>query len=246
MQNKKLTFTALLIMLFFSLAQAVPAEENSLLKDVKLGIDFGFGMPYEWGTKKSNSSKYEASGNISLGVNLGYDFHLSTLYKNFKLGPEIGLIYGFTRKLQVSNHVSLAEKYLYLPISFYLFEENRIGENGYFALGGSVGYEFNILLSSIYINKKGENKLYPASQPVKDAEGYTLEIPNISGSIIANLTSYFSHSIYLGMKFRVPIEALQEKGTDSFNLSEEFLRSSRVKTNSIVEFYLGVDIMKWL
>lgn len=246
MQNKSLIITILLILLCFSLTQAAPTEKNSLLEDMKLGIDFGFGVPYEWGEKKATSSKHETSGNISLGLNWSYDFHWNTLYKNFKLGPEVGLVYGFTRKLQVSKHESLREKYLYVPISFRFFEEERIGENGYFALGGSLGYEFNILLSSIYTDKKGETKLYPTSQPVKDAEGYTLEIPHISGSIIANLTSYFSQSIYLGMKFRVPIEALKEKGIGSFGLSEEFLRDSRIKTNSVVELYLGVDIIQWL
>ena len=245
----KITISLLLIVTPLTISWGAENVENKALDHITLGIDFGWGFPYEWAQNDNSSSKWGARYNLNTGIRLGYDFEWITIYRSYKFGPEIGINYGFTRALEFSEKESLREKYLNFPVTFkcirYIEEEGLSGKD-YFGMGLSLGYEFNFLLSSVYNKKKDTVDLLSSSQPPKDSRGFTLDVPRLTGSIIADGIIYIN-SIYLGVKVRVPKELLGKKGLGSeHSLSAEFIRKSRIKTASLMEFYIGINIIKCL
>lgn len=215
----------ILMLLSTTPAWATKPTEGSLASNTKVGIDFGFGCPYAWvGKKEKEFSGVEASPNISLGVTLGYSFPLSNL---LRIGPEIGINYGFTRQISTPANlsgISLEEKHIQIPIAvkFYALDKEDFDLTG----GLCLGYEFDIALSSQY----------------KEHGLDVSDLPQPLGNVFFGGTVDYK-SFYLVGKLKLPLEVISIKEAKA---SEKKLYASRGLGKSFVEIQLGVDIMKWL
>ncbi|MCG8340075.1 MAG: hypothetical protein MI674_02210 [Cytophagales bacterium] len=254
--NKSFLAKGLLLIALFPVpfARAASSEKNSFVSNTKVGIDFGFGLPYLWAISEETRRKLEvsenntftdikANSNISLGVVLGYSFRLHN--NIFKLGPEIGAKYGFTRRLKVSTYnIAIEEKYVQIPIAIKFCRFNE--EGSYLAKGFTLGYEFNVLLSSAYKQEGGYDQLKPSFQGNKDLKQAIPDLPRLSGSIFFGGTIDLPKGFYLAAKFRVPIEIFMIKKESSIDeLDKDFMHRVRALNTSLVEFNLGMDVMKW-
>jgi len=247
-------------MVLIPVAAVCPAtgQENSLLKNAKVSIDLGFGLPYAWAIPEETGKKikidqteltFKSNPNVGLGVILGYSFPFRN---TFRLDPEIGLTYGFTRKLQVpALGITFEEDYLQIPVGIK-FSRAYEGDF-YFAHGYMLGYEFNVLLSSTY-KQGGSHLQLPASfQGNKDLKEAIADLPKLSGNIFLGGYFDFPKGFYLGARFEFPIELFKLKATqnngETFSntqLDKKFIYPLRALNASLVEINVGVNIMKWL
>jgi len=217
----------LFMLLLVSSAWAQPPTENNVVDHIKVGLDFGFGLPYVWAnkdaTRKNPRGEINASPNISLGLVLGYSFPLPS---NRKIGPEIGINYGFTRRIKArparqqsymtTSYMSLEleEKYIQLPIAIKLctFDD----EDSYLASGLSIGYEATFLVSQQY-TKEGLKVTDTVSSP--------------AGALFLGGTLDFG-SFYLIGKFKFPLDYFKNETANG----EQALIAARILNTSLVEF----------
>lgn len=246
---------AILIALFpVSFAWAAPNRkvgDNNLANNTKVAIDFSFGTPYGWANSKVTKRMVdiEASPNTSLGIGLGYNFYLYNGIFNsiFNLRPETGLSYGFTRRIKLDKKVTIEEKYLQIPIAITwcgLDDEDLFCR----VCGFTLGYEFNVLLSSTY--KQEGNACHVGGIFLEESKELKQAIPNVPsplGSIFFGTVMEFQKGFYLTVNFNVPIELIKVLKDNNNQSSEElFTYAFRALNSSCVRFHLGVDIMRWL
>ncbi|MHB9147898.1 MAG: hypothetical protein ACYC2U_05810 [Candidatus Amoebophilus sp.] len=152
---------------------------------------------------------------MRVGLTIGYDFGRVFAYRFCKWGPEIGLSYGFTRRVRLLDDRGLEEKYLHFPIVFKFlafpisklkFQEDKEAYYSFGNMGVSIGYEFNVLLSSVYKEKHTTIHLYPGPRLAYDSDDIKVVIPNSFGSIILKAFGYVYDSVYIGATVRIPIE----------------------------------------
>ena len=164
---------------------AVPKKPQKVLEPIMVGLELGTGFPHAWAdvlgdTNSSSNSEniYIARPNVHLGIILGYEFYAPIGNTYCKWGPELGLSYEWRGGTRISPYNrSLAEQYLHVPVSFKLlvfplvkskFQEEEliewIEQRLAFLIGVAAGYEFNIVLSSVYRRERKAIRLYPFSK----------------------------------------------------------------------------------
>jgi hypothetical protein len=228
-------------------------EQGSLFNAMKVGVDFGLGLPLLYaipdGVKKEmnkNGTSIAKNLNFSLGVTLGYDFLVA---KNSKIGPEIGLLYGFPRALSFERNgakLSIEETYLQIPIGlkWCAFDD----EGFYTAYGLSLGYEFRALLSSRYTQEGNSAGLPPALVGNKEELDKVIkDLATTSGSIYLGSTIDLPKGFYIVTKLKVPMELFDLdslKNGKPDELDSPRVTAIRLFSSSLIEFNLGLDIMK--
>ncbi len=240
-------------------------DSYELFKHIRLGVDFGIGIPYGFGEveqapqeRSSNPGLSTSTGpafktnsnNAQLGLNLGYDFYGHTHYRHSKWIPEIGLSYGFTRRFELlADSVGLEEKYLHIPLmlNYLSFDESKAYKEA--SWGAGIGYEYPILLSLVYKDADGSNILSSYNQQVQASNGHIFTLPNPRGAVLLHTFLYIMDGMHVGLKIRLPIEEAAGVGQEKqeiHQLSEEFIHLARFMSGSFVEFYIGLDILSAL
>jgi hypothetical protein len=156
--KKHLSVAVLLTLLPLSYTVANSDWNNDPSGKTKVAIYCGFGVPsggdktythYNWTTGKPEG-QVGIEPNIGLGLVLGYDFLFDASYK---VGPEIGLLYGFTRRIKIPpsypyyKEYTIEERYLEIPIAL-LYGRAYYDDDTYSSLGYSLGCQLDVLLSS--------------------------------------------------------------------------------------------------
>lgn len=239
-----------------SFTWAASGEEigDSLLKHTKIGIDFGVGFPSRWAIPKeamkktlNNTNIKAGPPNISLGGVLGYSFRLRN---NLQWGPEVGLTYGFTRRFELKSpmyNFTIEEKYLQIPVAINI--KSCGSEKKGFCLASSfmLGYEFNVLLTSLYKQKGDVSTLDPTFQGDQDLK-QSMTLPKHSGSIFLGGGIDLPKGFYVVAKFKAPIELLKvfsDKASSTAQLDKAFMYPVRTLNATLVELSFGVDVMQW-
>ncbi len=244
-----LTSGLLVILLSLSTAQAASAESyssraksgSSLGDDHSLGFSFGIGFPLGWlATRHLGTTSHSLPPNISLGTTYGYAFSVAD---NAQLIPEIGIRYGFTKKLRV-NRRSFKESSFQIPFMVGIRANGSKGElivRQYV----SIGYELDIALFSHYVNQSQTDR-----NLLTDVPGFS----RFSGSIVVDERTVFPLGIFFGVKFRFPLKIISvlsggmsgSGGSFDDDIDVGGANAARLLTTSVSEFYLGLDIMELL
>ena len=252
--NKSVLAKGLLLIALFpvSFVGAASSDENSLVSNTKIGIDFGFGLPYAWAAEKEANKRFEidkndqdldikANSNMSLGVVLGYRFFRNDI---LTLCPETGLSYGFARRFKTPTYnITVEEKYLQIPIAIKFCRSNE--EDAYPTKGFTLGYEFNVLLSSVYKQEGNYPQLKPSFIGNKDLKQAIPDLPRLSGNIFLGVAIDLPKGFYLGTKLKVPIEVFKINNYEIDQLNKALMYPLRLLNSSFIEFNLGVNFMKW-
>ncbi|MEL7063991.1 MAG: hypothetical protein AAFP00_09655, partial [Bacteroidota bacterium] len=261
----------LVILLSAQGSWALPKSKQGSSGDItKVGLDFDLGLPYLWLLPSSVTSDINEKGNsrgsvsfsagmpMSLGVTVGYGFLVNKdESKTAHFGPEMGLRYGFTRRLTVriddsAGHIE--ETYLQIPLGINLRTFN--GNYWNIKSGSIIGYEFDVLLSS-KLRVEGNTTELPAwvrADAEKKIKEIVEDLPALSGSIFVGDTIEFPKGIYLTSRLKIPMDVFSLFSAEK---SEDFKDSQRALTKTImhlvraasspfIEFCLGVDIMQVL
>jgi hypothetical protein len=184
---------------------------------------------YNWTTGKPEG-KVNIAPNIRLGLVLGYDFIFN---ESYKVGPEIGLLYGFTRRIQIPPPYpyyvgyTIEERYLEVPITL-LYGRAYYDDGTYSSLGYSLGYQLDVLLSSYCVTASGKEI---------DMKEFMPNLSTMRGSLL--LAGHLALGVFcLELKFKFPSKISGETHL-------QYMHKLRTLATTIVELGLGIDIMKW-
>ena len=249
-----LKFKKILLLSLFSFSVALAETESTLIHNTRISADFGFGLPLGWRIpdKIKQSIKIEGkkidlkiSPNIHIGILASYTHPIT---ENITIGPELGIGYGFTRKLQIKNlGIAIEEKYIQVPIYLRVIRPSKEQK----PLGGSfvVGYDIHIILSSFY-KKTGEHTYITQTtfEGDKNLKEFLKNSPKLGGSMVVGGGLEFPKGIYLLAKLKLPIEffKLIKDKENTKELNNAFLTLIRALNSNIIEFSVGVDIMKFI
>ena len=205
---------------------------------VKLGIEGSLGVPLI--SMERGMRVLRPDSNLSLGLTAGYSFSLSY---NIKIGPEIGIFYGFRRTIAMPplppivqswgagivctthplSSARLQEQYLYIPMAMKAyFISDALFQR---AIGCSLGYELAIALGTQYIHGGESERALPAA-----------------GRLFVAGTLDIMRGCYMGMRFNLP---LQYRLSCS-EMLQDGLAKLRELSNSSLEFSLGINVMTFL
>jgi hypothetical protein len=228
---------------------SAPFQQPAWKKNMKAGVEIGFGMPYGWlldGKKdigKNSTAKIQVNASWRFGVVWGYGFPF--LDGTLAVGPDIGLSVSTKRKFRMvaaGVDIAVEEQYLHVPVAVKLATVDR--ETGVQEDGVTLGYEFNILHSSKCNGAVRSGTVTVTPEQVEDAA----KSSKLSGSIFLGGRVSLFEGCYLIGQFKVPItdflgRAKSLKNDDEVKLG---LYAARVLSTPLVELSLGVNIMKWL
>ena len=291
---KNLRLQGLLLLLSLLLPQLSKAQgevkhtDNSFTDNTKVGINLGLGLtPGILFNKRITKEvsphipgfTFKSSPNFRFGVVLGYGFPLNN---KWKVGPEMGIHYlkkglkahiaGKTSTDQATvkfnGEAEFKEKYLQVPIAFQL---SAVDEDSFLkAWRLSLGYEFNVLLSSRF---KAEAKAKGSAEVGKvtrdeawekdvDLKKEVSDLPKPSGSFLLGSTLDFPKGFYFAAKLKIPSalfklkELLSEESLsgdysledldedNAIEVAKKYIPLARLVPSTVVEFNLGLDIMK--
>jgi hypothetical protein len=250
-------FFLLALLVPASLAWAKPHKQPSWKQNVKAGVEVGFGIPYAWilGSMFANYrldgksvGECHASPNTRLGVVSGYSFSLG---RDIKLGPEVGLAYGMTRKFKLPLlGLTIEERYLEIPIGIKVSFPTQLGT---VRQGLTLGYEFDILLSSRMYAGLDNQRPGASSRYSEDLKETIPDLSKLTGSIFLDSTIDFPKGFCFIMRVKFPasefLRALEKKDNDQ-NSSQDVdslcMHLARIFCTSWIEFNLSVDFIKWL
>ena len=286
---KNLRLQGLLLLLLLLLPQLSKAQgevkhtDSSFTDNTKVGINLGLGLTPGLFNKRITKEvsphipgfTFKSSPNFRFGVVLGYGFPLNN---KWKVGPEMGIHYlkkglkahidGKTSTDQVTvkfnGEAEFKEKYLQVPIAFQL---SAVDEDSFLkAWRLSLGYEFNVLLSSRFkAEAKGSAEVAQGTRALKkdvDLKKEVSDLPKPSGSFLLGSTLDFPKGFYFAAKLKIPSALLKLKellseeslsgdysleDLDEDNVIEvakKYLPLARLVYSTVVEFNLGLDIMK--
>jgi hypothetical protein len=241
-------FLLLALLVPTSLAWADPFKQPSWKKNVKAGVELGFGLPWaQVINEKTNKNFYigevrvnsmTASPNWRFGVIGGYGFPFSN--DTLAVGLDVGLFLGTKRNFEISyefgGKLALKEQYLHIPFALKLATFDK--EKGVQETGLTLGYELNVLLSSTCSLSGNYN-------PAFDQLESTAKSSKLGGSIFLGGKIDLFAGCYLMGQFKLPItDFLSFKDADSS--VEHVLYTVRTLGTPLVELSLGFNIMKWL
>jgi hypothetical protein len=113
-------------------------------------------------------------------------------------------------------------------------------------IGLSIGYKFNVLLSSVYKEKQSTICLHPDSQLYYNSDGIKVLVPNNFGSIILKVFGYVYNSVYIGAAMRIPIELGYQSYIPKHVTNKKFFYNARTESTLCLELYIGLSISEWL
>ena len=249
-----LNVTVGLLFVLFSATRTYAASSldyTDWKKNMRAGLEIGFGMPYGWAISEKmrknfgSSTKFQVSPNWRFGAVWGYGFPLPD--SAVAIGPDLGLFLGTNRKLEISYYkrgVVLEERYLHIPLALQITTVDQ--ETGVQEGGVTLGYELSILLSS--------KCSLSGNPPVEfqDLED-TAKDNRLGGCIFLGGKMDLYKGFYLMSQFKFPItdflavkKHLGNKKNDMDTKARISMHAIRFLNTSFVELGLGVNIMKWL
>ena len=110
----------------------------------------------------------------------------------------------------------------------------------------SIGYEFNVLLSSVYKEKHTTIHLYLGPRLAYDSDDIKVVIPNSFGSIILKAFGYVYDSVYIGATVRIPIELGCQNYRYEHVTNKNFFYNAIAESTSYLELYMGLNLSEWL
>jgi hypothetical protein len=195
-------------------------------------------------TDKNSTTKVQVNSSWRFGVVWGHGFPF--LYDTLAVGPDVGLFIGTKRKckmLRGGTDIEIEEQYFHVPVAIKLAtvdSETGVKENGV-----TLGYEFNILLSSkCNISGISSVTLRQFARQVEDAA----KSAKLGGSIFLGGKASLFAGCYLMGQLKCPITDFLgiEKSTKNNDDVKHNLYAARILSAPLVELSLGVNIMKWL
>ena len=211
----------------FSASQAcwaVAPPQAAWKKNTTAALDLGFGIPVLYVLDDKDRGTYSANINWHAGLVLGYAFPLG---KHVKLGPQTGILYGFTRSIEQGSGVKrdLQESHLQIPIACSLALTNA-KDPTQLDMEYCLGYEWDIPLVTKY--QLGGN------EESKDAD--------VLGNIFIKTVYHFPMGFYGWAKIKVNTLVFKDKS----ERHKEELQAMRFLATSFTELGVGANIIEWL
>ncbi len=232
-----------------SLAWAEPYKQPSWKKNVKAGVELGFGVPYglsidEKTIKEKELDNIKVNPHWRVGMIGGYGFPF--LDDTLAVGLDVGLFLANKRKFEAPLKeaplkcvekavLELEEQYLHIPCALKLVTFDK--ETGVQESGLTLGYELNILLSCKSSLSFGRYKLESIPKS-----------PKLGGSIFLGGKIDLVAGCYLMGQFKFPVTdflGLKDANQNGDGAKADF-HLIRCLGASFVELSLGFNIMKWL
>lgn len=241
--KKYLAVATLLILLPLSCVAAKNDMYGDFFEEAKVAIYLGSGMPggmdhtykyYDYETMQPRG-KVKIAPNAGVGLVLGYSF---TSNQSYKIVPEIGFIWGTTRRMDVPTspaHVrtqhprgyAIEEKYLEIPMALR-YEWVLYKKHHYLSVGCSPGYQLDVLLSSHRISSSGAKRDLRQDMP---------DLPRLCSNLwIAGHLSFSTY--YLELKLKFPMDTFKKSRKQHLELMNKCRRANA----TAVEIGLGINI----
>ena len=173
---------------------------------------------------------------MGIGFVLGYN---RIFNQSYNLGPEVGLIWGTKRRMDVPpsfghayarRHAgyTIEERYLEIPIALR-YGRVSYEDRGYLSVEYSLGYQLDVLLSSCYI---------PSSDTKRDLRQDIPDLPRLCRNLW--IAGHLNFGIcYLELKLKLPIDTLKK----SRKQHVAFMQKCRKANTTAVEIGLGINIL---
>lgn len=267
MRNIKCNTCRLILCLILGLVPgsfvfASSIQSTDWQKNVKVGVELRFGMPYGWALKEEHLKEWKdsvkdikISPNWQFGSAIGYYFPFCN--NALAIGPEIGLLIGTERKCEAFVYLpcirgnarfSMQERYLHIPLALKLAVFDP--ETGVQDSGLALGYELCIPLSS-QLRQVGGNKNAAVQSRLQEIEATAKSMKRGGNLFLEGRIDIFK-GCYLTGRFKLPIIGLLAlKETADRNNNGEgrddktAIHAIRLLGESFVELGIGVNIMKW-
>ncbi|MFN7095768.1 MAG: hypothetical protein ACK4M7_10425 [Burkholderiales bacterium] len=203
------------------------AEEA--LKDIEVGKDEKVNM--------------KVGTNANIGLMLGYNFTISQVRK---IGVEAGLVYGFSRGIEVLEYnLSLKEDHLYLPCLLTVSKQYNLPF--YFANTAFFGYEWNIPFAATLKQNGYHQNLNPDFQGDKNLNEYLPDLPKSLGNILLGARLNFPAGIYAQMLLKINLNIFNLKSDKAKQpngqLDGTFIQAIRVLSADLLTINIGFNIM---
>ncbi|MCU0317812.1 MAG: hypothetical protein MUC61_00500 [Amoebophilaceae bacterium] len=212
---------------------------------MKAGVELGFGIPYSWLLEKvlrDLEDGFDVRPNGRVGVVWGYGL---TVSPNLRLGPEVGLSYSMTHRTRLTKwNVVVEERYLQIPVGIkFSFPVQRDIIRGSLMLG----YELDVLLSSWGRRSKNRASLRATQGGDENFKDRISDLKRLAGSVFLDMAVDFPKGFYVMTRIKVPVVDLMHFLKLSRDPSNDHLavHTVRLVSTSLVEFGVGLDILKW-
>jgi hypothetical protein len=249
---KLLYILVLLVCLSTSVVSAAPRPkqahyEGFSWQDARLNIDLSWGaIPYGKLSRFFDADfKLDTSFNYAIRVLAGYSL---PIFENSKLGFEAGCGYGFSRTIKNTEfNGTLADNHLMIPLQLTYYKP--LETSFYCAHTTIIGYEFDIIVSSLYKQSDYYPNLHPTFQGDKDVIDFLPDFPRLSGNIVFSDRYDFPKGIYAALTVRVPIQLFtifkEAKNADA-GLTSTYVKLMRLENTNWIELTVGVNVIDWI
>jgi hypothetical protein len=223
------------------------SQQGFSWKDTRLNVEFDWGaIPYGKFLKLFDEDyEFDTHFNYSARILAGYSF---SAFEDSRIGFETGLGYGFGRVIENKEYnATFEENHLVIPLLLTIFKPFQT--SFYCAHTFIIGYEFDIILSSMYKQSGYYLDLHPSLQGDKDVAEFLPDFSRLSGNVIVSGRYDFPKGIYAGITCRLPIEIFEvikdAKKTDG-GLDMTYVRRMRWFSANWIELTVGVNIVDWI
>lgn len=229
-------------------------KNDFVWQDMRINLDFGFGtLAYRTTefTKKEQPTGYSVMKNIttpnySVRILSGYKFHI---FKNQKLGFEAGIGYGFPKLIEIQElGITFQENHIKIPLIITILK--TYNTPFYLAQSMMLGYEFNIVLKSIYKQAGNYDGLDSSMQGNKDIQKIIPDFSRFSGSFLLGTRLDFPKGMYFAANIIFPVEIFKimfgNFNKKAVQMNSYFVYEMRRASTNFLMFNLGVNIMEWL
>ncbi|MHB9146907.1 MAG: hypothetical protein ACYC2U_00320 [Candidatus Amoebophilus sp.] len=220
-------------------------------QNIRINLDLGFGR-LAYGTsefrKKEEPIGYSVLKattipNYSLRIIGGYSFHSSN---NQKLGIETGIGYGSYKSVKIQQvGITFRENHIKLPLIITILQ--TYSTSFYLAQTMMLGYEFNIILNSVYKQSGNYNDLHTSMQGDKDIQKLIPDFSRLSGSFLLGTRLELPKGVYLAANITFPVEIFKTMfgnfNKDATRMNSYFVDEMRKASTHFLTFNLGVNIV---
>lgn len=216
-------------------------------KDTRLNVEFNWGaIPYGKLAKFFDEDfKIDTHFNYSAIILAGYSF---PAFEDSRIGFESGLGYGFARVIENKKYnATLEENHFMIPLLLTIFKP--LQTSFYCAHTYIVGYEFDIILSSMYKQSGYYFDLHPSLQGDADVAEFLPDFSRLSGNIVLSDRYDFPKGIYVALTCRLPIEifsVIKEAKKMNRGLTMTFVKEMRWLNTNWIELTMGVNVVDWI
>jgi hypothetical protein len=190
----------------------------------------------------NRTMEFDTHFNYSAKILAGYSF---PVFEDKKIGFETGLGYGFARVIGNEKYnATLEESHLAIPLLLTCLRPFQT--SFYFAHTTIIGYEFNIILNSMYKQSGYYVDFELSLRGDKDVAESLPDFSRLSGSIVCSERYDFPKGIYAAFTTRFSIEMFKLIEEAGKGLNMELVRLARWLNTNWIELTRGVNIVDWI